>query len=349
LQPDHRVLPRAVCSPLHASRRLLRWLVAVFVPWDDSGLGRDDPSTRRRGQQSTATGISRDPVRSSHAHCVPVSRWRWLRGVGSCPRWRGPTAGGRCRFGPGCVPRHASRRPVDVTRSACSGAGVSLPRALLRVPRVPPGPQVGPDSQASGAPLAAVVGDAPTAGPTRQAEQGEGEGPRELAVSSAPAGGYHAGKPPGASRWGLMRAPHERCKPPAWLATTLAHPPAPLLPWCGRRWPLDGPGAAARAHRGRETPRPWPERASPPSTPTLWRLAAMLTWTAPLLIAKGGSPGRRTAGYAQTSPTFAAALAWGRRHVWEPRPFSTAQQQDDRINMPRTFCERLMDVMSYAA
>jgi DDE superfamily endonuclease len=77
-QTYHRVLNRAVWSPLKASRLLLRLLVAVFSPRGVIVFGLDDTIERRRGDQITAKGIYRDPVRSSHAHFVKVSGLRWL-------------------------------------------------------------------------------------------------------------------------------------------------------------------------------------------------------------------------------------------------------------------------------
>jgi hypothetical protein len=77
-QTYHRVLNRAVWSPLTASRLLLRLLVAVFIPSGVVIFGLDDTIERRRGEQITAKGIYRDPVRSSHAHFVKVSGLRWL-------------------------------------------------------------------------------------------------------------------------------------------------------------------------------------------------------------------------------------------------------------------------------
>ena len=74
----HRVLNRAVWSPLKASQLLLRLLVAVFIPQGVVVLGLDDTIARRRGEQITAKGIYRDPVRSSHSHFVKVSGLRWL-------------------------------------------------------------------------------------------------------------------------------------------------------------------------------------------------------------------------------------------------------------------------------
>ena len=77
-QTYHRVLNRAVWSPLTASRLLLRLLVVVFIPQGTVVFGLDDTIERRRGEQITAKGIYRDPVRSSHAYFVKVSGLRWL-------------------------------------------------------------------------------------------------------------------------------------------------------------------------------------------------------------------------------------------------------------------------------
>jgi hypothetical protein len=77
-QTYHRVLNRAVWSPLTASRLLLRLLVAVCIPRGVVVFGLDDTIERRRGEQITAKGIYRDPVRSSRSHMVKVSGLRWL-------------------------------------------------------------------------------------------------------------------------------------------------------------------------------------------------------------------------------------------------------------------------------
>jgi hypothetical protein len=79
-QPSHRVLNRAVWSPLGASRLLLRLLVAVCVPAGVVGFGLDETIERRRGAHINAKGIDRDPVRSSRAHVVNVSGRRWRCG-----------------------------------------------------------------------------------------------------------------------------------------------------------------------------------------------------------------------------------------------------------------------------
>jgi len=79
-QTSHRVRKRAVGSPLTASRRLLRLLVAVCIPRGSVVFGLDDTIARRRGTQIPAKGLSRAPVRSSHTPVVKASGRRWLGG-----------------------------------------------------------------------------------------------------------------------------------------------------------------------------------------------------------------------------------------------------------------------------
>ena len=85
-QPYPRSLHRVVWSPLIARRRRLRLLVAVCIPRGLVVCGLDDPSERRRGEQSTAKGIARDPVRSSHTHRVNARGLRWLACMVLAPR-----------------------------------------------------------------------------------------------------------------------------------------------------------------------------------------------------------------------------------------------------------------------
>jgi DDE superfamily endonuclease len=77
-QTYHRVFNRAVWSSLDASRILLHLLVSVFAPAGPLVLGIDETIERRRGAKIAATGIYRDPVRSSHSHFVKVSGLRWV-------------------------------------------------------------------------------------------------------------------------------------------------------------------------------------------------------------------------------------------------------------------------------
>jgi hypothetical protein len=77
-QNFHRVLNRAVWSPLAASRILLGLLVTTFMPEGPLLVALDDTLERRRGAHIAAKGIYRDPVRSSHGHFVKASGLRWV-------------------------------------------------------------------------------------------------------------------------------------------------------------------------------------------------------------------------------------------------------------------------------
>jgi hypothetical protein len=75
---DHRVRSRARGPALHGGRLLWSWLVCAFVPTAPGVLGIDATIARRRGATMAAKGISRDPGRSSPAHVVKASGWRWV-------------------------------------------------------------------------------------------------------------------------------------------------------------------------------------------------------------------------------------------------------------------------------
>ena len=74
----HRVLSRAAWSELGVGRVLLELLVAAFVPTGPLRFGIDDTLERRRGKQSAAKGIYRDPVRSGQSHFVKASGLGWV-------------------------------------------------------------------------------------------------------------------------------------------------------------------------------------------------------------------------------------------------------------------------------
>ena len=74
----HRVLNRAVWSHLALSAVLIGLLVNTFLRTGPVVIGIDETIERRRGQQITAKGIYRDPVRSSKSHFVKASGLRWV-------------------------------------------------------------------------------------------------------------------------------------------------------------------------------------------------------------------------------------------------------------------------------
>src|SRR3954468_4191849 len=74
----HRVLSHGHWCSRALAHRLLRLLVAAFVPHGPVVVGLDDTIERRRGACIAAKGIYRDPVRSSRGHFVKASGLRWL-------------------------------------------------------------------------------------------------------------------------------------------------------------------------------------------------------------------------------------------------------------------------------
>lgn len=393
-QTYHRVLNRAVWSPLEASRLLLRVLIAVFVPHGVVVMGLDDTIERRWGKQIKARGIYRDPVRSSHSHFVKVSGLRWLSCMLLVPMawakrvWALPFLTVLCpseRFYQQRERRHQSlterawqtirlvkrwlpwRDLVFVTDSSL--AALELLDQVQRLPKTSmitrlrldaalydPAPPRDPTTK--GRPrlkgkrrptLAAVLADDNTAWTTMEVNQWYGEGPRKVEVASDTAVWYHAGKPPVAIRWVLIRDPKQRFKPQAVLSTHLDHTPYQILTWFVRRWTVEVTFEEARAHLGMETQRQWNDRAIARTTPALLSLFSIVTLTAHLLITQGAHSVRCTAWYAKSLPTFSDAMALVRRHVWDHIHFSMSQEEADMVKIPRSLVERFLDAMSYAA
>src|SRR4029450_4400283 len=169
-----------------------------------------------------------------------------------------------------------------------------------------PGTKGGPRLKRKRRPtLAAVLADEKTHWTALIVEQWYGQGPREVEVATDTAVWYHAGKPPVAIRWVLIRDPKKAFDPQALLSTHPAHTPVPMLPWFVRRWTMEVTFEEARAHLGMETPRQWHDRAIARTTPTLLSLYSIITLTARRLIGKGMTCVRSTAWYRKTRPTFA--------------------------------------------
>jgi hypothetical protein len=393
-QTYHRVLQRAVWSPLTASRLLLRLFVAVCIPSGVVVFGLDDTLERRRGDHITAKGLYRDPVRSSHAHVVKASGLRWLgcrvlppiawaNRVWALPLLTVLCPSERCYAQRGRRHHTLLERAWQIIRivrrwlpdrevvcvADSSFAALEWRALVARLPRVSvitrlrldaalsapppqraPGTKGRPRLQGKRRPtLEAVLADEKTQGSTLTIDNWYGEGPREVDIATDTAGWYHAGKPPVAIRWVLMRDPQERCKPHALLATHLEQTCEQMLTWFVRRWTMAGTFEAARAHLGMETQRQWHDRAIARTTPALVSLYALITLTAPLLIEKGATCVRSTAWYEKTCPTFSDAIALVRRQLWEHIHFSTSQQETDLIHIPRALLERFTEALCYAA
>ena len=393
-QTYHRVLNRAVWSPLYASQLLLRLFVAVFVPRGVVLFGLDDTIERRRGDHITAKGLYRDPVRSSHAPMVKASGLRWLGCMlltpiswanrvwalpfltVLCPSERFYAQHGRrhhtvlerawqrIRLVRRWLPGREGVFVADSSFAALEGLalvarlpGVSvitrlrLDAALYDPPPLrAPGQRGRPRLKGKRRPtLEAVLAAEKTPWSTLTIDDWYGEGPREVEVATDTAVWYHAGKPPVAIRWVLLRDPQERFKPQALLSTHLEHTCEQMLAWFVRRWTMEVTCEDARAHLGLETQRQWNDRAMARTTPALLSLSSIMTLTAHLLIEKGATCVRSTAWYRKTRPTFSDAIALVRRQLWDHIHFSTSLQETDMIQMPSELFERFMDAVCYAA
>ncbi len=393
-QTYHRVLNRAVWSPLIASRLLLRLLVAVFVPRGAVIFGLDDTIERRRGAQIQAKGIYRDPVRSSHSHVVKVSGLRWLGCMVLTPMawanrvWALPFMTVLCpseRFYAQRGRRHQTllerawqmirlvtrwlpgREAIFVADSSFAALDLldqvkRLPRASLitrlrldaalynPAPPREPGHKGRPRLKGERRPtLEAVLADEETQWSKLAIDDWYGQGPREVNVTTDTAVWYHAGKPPVAIRWVLIRDPQKRFKLQALLSTNLEHSAEQILTWFVRRWTMEVTFEEARAHLGMETQRQWNDQAIARTTPALLSLYSIITLTAHLLIEKGTTCVRRTAWYGKARPTFSDAIALVRRQLWDHIHFSTSEQETDIIKIPRALLERFTEALCYAA
>jgi hypothetical protein len=143
----------------------------------------------------------------------------------------------------------------------------------------------------------------------------------------------------------LIRDPQQAFDPQALLSTHLAHTPEQMLPWCVRRWTMEVPFEAARAHLGMATPRQWNARAIARTTPALLRRYSIVTLTAHRLIEKGATCVRSTAWYRKTRSTFSDAMALVWRQLWEHLHFSTSHQETDMIKIPRALFERFTEAL----
>lgn len=182
---------------------------------------------------------------------------------------------------------------------------------------------------------------------------GGGTAPVEAATGTA--SWYHAGAPPVALRWVLLRAPAKQFEPHALLSTDPTVPPARIITWFVARWPLEVTCHEVRAHRGVETQRQWSDRAILRTTPALLGLFSLVTLVARARLAcpdAGGGqplPVRQAAWYAKSAPTFSDTLAFVRQLLWPVTVFSTSPSSDEVVEIPRALFDRLTDTLAFAA
>jgi hypothetical protein len=168
-------------------------------------------------------------------------------------------------------------------------------------------------------------------------------------IASDTAVWYHSGLPPVPLRWVLIRDPLGTFAPQYLLCTDPDAAPEQVLGWFVQDWRLEVTFEESRRQLGLETQRQWSDLAIRRATPALLGLFSLVTLTAHHHFA--GKPGRipGAAWHRKTVPTFANALALGRRILWAQQAFWTSDAEPDTVKVPRAVIDRLTHLRCYAA
>jgi hypothetical protein len=150
-------------------------------------------------------------------------------------------------------------------------------------------------------------------------------------------------------RWVLIRDPQGEFKTQALLSTDLKADPQKILCWFVMRWQLEVTFQEMRRHLGFETQRQWSEMAIRRTTPALLGMFSFVTLFAHYRMKQAASAFRRAAWYHKAHPTFADALALVRKELWANATFYGSPADTETVKVPRTFVERLTNVVCYAA
>jgi DDE superfamily endonuclease len=176
-----------------------------------------------------------------------------------------------------------------------------------------------------------------------------GGGTRTVEAATGTAVWYHAGLPPVALRWVLLRDPGGAFDPQAVLSTDPAACPTRIIGWFVSRWQLEVTFHEARAHLGVETQRQWSDLAILRTTPALLGLFSLVTLFAHAVLQGQDLPVRHAAWYTKDAPTFSDTLAVVRQHLWPATVFPTSSTQPDVIQIPRALFDRLTETLAFAA
>ena len=170
---------------------------------------------------------------------------------------------------------------------------------------------------------------------------------RCLQVSSGTALWYRSGQRPLPLRWVLVRHGDAQYPPRAYFSTSPSDSADEIVACFIKRWSIETTFEESRAHLGFETQRQWSDLAIERTTPcllSLYSLVALLTYD---LYMEGCLAVRKSAWYAKEQATFSDALAAVRRYLWEIEYFSTSASDADRVEIPRTYWQRLMQSACY--
>lgn len=170
---------------------------------------------------------------------------------------------------------------------------------------------------------------------------------RKVEITSDTALWYHAGKPPVAIRWVLIRDPAGRFATQALLSTDLYLEAEQIVAAFVRRWSMEKTFEEAHAYLGLEGQRQWADLAIARSMPVRLALFSVVA----LVAQKRGDqlPTREAAWYAKTHPTFAGALAHTRRLLWRQMGLCLSTSPDEGRKPTAAIFAHLTDLLCYAA
>lgn len=172
---------------------------------------------------------------------------------------------------------------------------------------------------------------------------------RTVELASETAVWYHAGLPPVAIRWVLIRDPQGQFDPQALLCTDQQASAQAILEWFVLRWQMEVTFHEVRAHLGVETQRQWSDLAILRTTPALLALFSLVTVFAHQLLQGQPLPGRQAAWYTKALPTFSDTLAFVRQHLWPVTLSYLSPAKPDMVEIPRDLFERFIQTLSFAA
>ena len=169
---------------------------------------------------------------------------------------------------------------------------------------------------------------------------------RRLQLATGTAVWYHAGKPPVAIRWVLVRDPKGRCEPSALLSTDLKLQARQIVRYFMRRWSMETTFQEARLHLGVEGQRQWNDLAVARTTPVrlgLFSLVALMVQRQP----DWQDTFRCSAWYKKARPTFADALAQVRRALWRQLGIWLSEAAIETQKPTPLLFEHLAELLAY--
>ena len=172
---------------------------------------------------------------------------------------------------------------------------------------------------------------------------------KRMEISTGTALWYHAGKPPVAIRWVLVRDPEGQLATEAILSTDPALTAKEIVTYFVRRWSVEVTFEELRAHLGMETQRQWSVRSIARCTPCLLGVFSLVTLLAQQLHEQGRLQVSHSAWYDKQLPTFSDALASVRAYLWQESNFSRSGAEQDMVKLPKQHFMLWKQALAWAA